>query len=103
MAVLNTTSPRLSFGAPKLLPSKTVPSSRARIAAFNSDFPPVFSGRGVSLIEACCGERFNRRQRFGGRLLMRAVQKPALRIRDPEGATLHPVVRAPYNCSLVGR
>jgi hypothetical protein len=33
------------------LPSKTVPSSRARIAAFNSDCPPVFSGRGVSHIE----------------------------------------------------
>src|SRR5579862_758167 len=60
MAVLKTTSPRLSFGAPKLLPSKTVPSSRARIAAFNSDCPPVFSGRGVSHIEACRGARINK-------------------------------------------
>ena len=51
---------RLSMGAPKLLPSKTVPSSRARIAEFNSDCPPVFSGRGVSHIEACWRARFNR-------------------------------------------
>src|ERR1019366_9635768 len=38
MAVLKTTSPERSAGAPKLLPSKTVPSSRARIAESNSRF-----------------------------------------------------------------
>src|SRR5579863_4671865 len=36
MAVLKTTSPERSAGAPKLLPSKTVPSSKARIAESNS-------------------------------------------------------------------
>src|ERR1035437_4383152 len=36
MAVLKTTSPERSAGAPKLLPSKTVPSSRARIAESNN-------------------------------------------------------------------
>jgi hypothetical protein len=35
-AVLKTTSPERSAGAPKLRPSKTLPSSRARIAEFNS-------------------------------------------------------------------
>src|SRR3989442_2988981 len=35
MAVLKTTSPDRSAGAPKLLPSKTVPSSKARIADSN--------------------------------------------------------------------
>src|SRR6266849_593475 len=35
-AVLKTTSPERSAGAPKLLPSKTVPSSKARIAESNS-------------------------------------------------------------------
>src|SRR3984957_15168099 len=38
MAVLKTTSPERSAGAPKLLPSKTVPSSKARIAESNSSF-----------------------------------------------------------------
>jgi hypothetical protein len=32
---LKTTSPELSVRAPKLRPSKTVPSSRAKIAVFN--------------------------------------------------------------------
>src|ERR1700679_737950 len=36
MAVLKTTSPQRSAGAPKLLPSKTDPSSRARIAESDS-------------------------------------------------------------------
>src|SRR5580658_10842382 len=36
IAVLKTTSPERSAGAPKLLPSKTVPSSRARIAESNN-------------------------------------------------------------------
>src|SRR5690242_20169371 len=36
MAVLKTTSPERSTGAPKLLPSKTVPSSKARIADSNT-------------------------------------------------------------------
>src|ERR1700733_5288560 len=36
IAVLKTTSPDRSAGAPKLLPSKTVPSSRARIAESNN-------------------------------------------------------------------
>src|SRR5437867_660482 len=43
MAVLKTTSPDRSAGAPKLLPSKTVPSSKARIADSNS-FPPGVVG-----------------------------------------------------------
>src|SRR5947209_2473130 len=38
MAVLKTTSPERSAGAPKLLPSKTVPSSKARIADSNMMF-----------------------------------------------------------------
>src|SRR5215471_1000422 len=38
MAVLNTTSPARSLGAPKLLPSKTLPSSKARTARFNRLF-----------------------------------------------------------------
>src|SRR5579859_3168338 len=38
MAVLNTTSPARSAGAPKLLPSKTLPSSKARTARFNRLF-----------------------------------------------------------------
>src|SRR6185437_495363 len=41
MAVLKTTSPERSMGAPKLLPSKTVPSSRARIAEFKLGFASV--------------------------------------------------------------
>src|SRR5580658_1141136 len=36
IAVLKTTSPERSAGAPKLRPSKTVPSSRARIAESNN-------------------------------------------------------------------
>ena len=44
MAVLKTTSPVRSTGAPKLLPSKTVPSSRARTAGFNWADPPGFGG-----------------------------------------------------------
>src|SRR5580704_12126178 len=61
MAVLKTTSPMLSFGAPKLLPSKTVPSSRASIARFNSDSPPVFRERGFSNIKAWRGTPVQRR------------------------------------------
>src|ERR1700676_1664438 len=44
MAVLNTTSPVRSTGAPKLLPSKTVPSSRARTAGFNGACSSRFGG-----------------------------------------------------------
>src|SRR6185295_7397573 len=40
MAVLKTTSPARSTGAPKLCPSKTVPSSRARRAGFKWVMPP---------------------------------------------------------------
>src|SRR5258708_22772058 len=40
MAVWKTTSPVRSTGAPKLCPSKTVPSSRARRAGFKWAMPP---------------------------------------------------------------
>src|SRR5271165_1701570 len=46
MAVLKTTSPERSAGAPKLLPSKTVPSSRARIAESNN----ILLGVGSSVL-----------------------------------------------------
>src|SRR5665213_580195 len=45
MAVLKTTSPVRSTGAPKLLPSKTVPSSRARTAGFNWACSSRFGGK----------------------------------------------------------
>src|SRR5258708_3286243 len=44
MAVLKTSSPVRSTGAPKLLPSKTVPSSRARTAGFNWAYSSRFGG-----------------------------------------------------------
>src|SRR5205814_4339405 len=62
MAVLKTTSPDRSAGAPKLLPSKTVPSSKARIAGFNSgcsflgvdksEFSKVWAGCAILVVMA---------------------------------------------------
>src|ERR1700683_3630717 len=61
MAVLKTTSPERSAGAPKLLPSKTDPSSRARIAESNSSSSWVWGkshcSEWVLMVGSCAGER----------------------------------------------
>src|ERR1700739_3953557 len=73
MAVLKTTSPDRSAGAPKLLPSKTVPSSKARIADSNmisswECVTPILAG------EAGAGAGGGGRGVWGCRVLKRALR-----------------------------